>query len=159
MMGLQQIIRRISISAAVKDFKCPHCNFIDASKQTVKKHVMGVHKTKRPFHCAECGIGFTNFQVMKKHVKTQHGLSISSPYEIVKPQLRAPLYQISALLNYKSTSNIYLASLYPMKSQAFPIQCINKGHEIPIQPKAEEEVKDFEKVIQEWGEFILWVLF
>ena len=66
-------------------FKCPHCEFIDAEKDTIKRHVISVHKVK-PFACPHCKEAFTNFKTMNKHMQANHPLEkrLTEPYELIK---------------------------------------------------------------------------
>ena len=52
-------------------FKCPHCQFLDADKDSVKRHIVSEHKLK-PFGCPHCNEGFTNMKTMNKHIQDTH---------------------------------------------------------------------------------------
>ena len=52
-------------------YKCPHCNFIEISKASMKKHIVTEHQLS-PFQCLHCNEGFTNFQKLRGHSKTHH---------------------------------------------------------------------------------------
>ena len=66
-------------------YKCPHCDFIDPNKDSIKRHVVSVHKLK-PFSCPHCNEGFTNFKVLNKHIQVNH------PNEV---RLKEPYVQIA----------------------------------------------------------------
>ena len=52
-------------------FKCPHCQFLDADKDSIKRHIVSEHKLK-PFGCPHCNEGFTNMKTMNKHIQDTH---------------------------------------------------------------------------------------
>ena len=60
----------IDANSSVK-FKCPHCQFLDADKDSVKRHIVSEHKLK-PFGCPHCNEGFTNMKTMNKHIQDNH---------------------------------------------------------------------------------------
>ena len=60
----------IDANSSVK-FKCPHCQFLDADKDSVKRHIVSEHKLK-PFGCPHCSEGFTNMKTMNKHIQDNH---------------------------------------------------------------------------------------
>ena len=60
----------IDANSSVK-FKCPHCQFLDADKDGVKRHIVSEHKLK-PFGCPHCSEGFTNMKTMNKHIQDNH---------------------------------------------------------------------------------------
>ena len=60
----------IDATSSVK-FKCPHCQFLDADKDSVKRHIVSEHKLK-PFGCPHCNEGFTNMKTMNKHIQDNH---------------------------------------------------------------------------------------
>merc|ERR1719361_488045 len=60
----------IDAKSSVK-FKCPHCQFLDAYKDGVKRHIVSEHKLK-PFGCPHCNEGFTNMKTMNKHIQDTH---------------------------------------------------------------------------------------
>ena len=73
-------------------FKCPHCEFMNAEKETVKRHVISVHKVK-PFACPHCKEAFTNFKTMNKHIQVTH----PSEKRLAEPYEQIPQSDISSL--------------------------------------------------------------
>lgn len=64
--------------------KCPHCSFLDPTKQGIKTHIKTVHKVK-PYQCPHCSSPFSNFEKLRKHIKADHpaASSLKEPYEFV----------------------------------------------------------------------------
>ena len=82
-------IKKTSIKSSIKKtsvlkFKCPHCEFMNVEKETVKRHVISVHKVK-PFACPHCKEAFTNFKTMNKHIQVNHPSEkrLAEPYELI----------------------------------------------------------------------------
>ncbi|XP_071115497.1 uncharacterized protein [Haliotis cracherodii] len=54
------------------EHKCPHCNIVVKTGDTLQNHIRTMHLNIRPFLCDICGMGFAKEPVLRLHVKSKH---------------------------------------------------------------------------------------
>ena len=56
---------------ALRPYKCPHCNYHAAQKQTLSSH-MRIHTGERPFACPHCSYRSTQKHHLTRHLAALH---------------------------------------------------------------------------------------
>ena len=105
-----------SQTSSLMKYKCPHCDFLHAEKESVKRHVISVHKLK-PFSCPHCNEGFTNIKIMNKHIQQIH------PQE---KRVKEPYVQVSATDKQSSISKKQITENPKFKSERVLTETLDK---------------------------------
>ena len=67
-----KILKKNSKALSINLNKCPHCEKLSASANTLARHISVVHKKKKPFICDNCSKNFGTRQELKRHVFFRH---------------------------------------------------------------------------------------